>query len=372
MRPTLGGRTLVALGAAVAAALMGWALVQDGRGRGAGGPVPDAMLPLGVVGDSDSAAYQNHVHFPTSGPQTPGGDYHAVTLQWPEVLARMRSDEVSLGAWGVWGLPRGLSMGRVRDALGLAWRGPRAMTHRHNFAWASGCESLNEGAWRQVPRLVDLMDEQPAAWRRGAVVMRIGINNFGKLEDLEALSRDADDPGVRARMDTCVDHLRRAVAAVHAHHPDTHVVLVGIFNNVHWAPYHDRWQDPVALRRIEAGLDHFDNALRAMARAGPRMSFFDDRAWFAREWGGRDPDTGRPAYRSVDLGAGLRVSNSAGDSPDHAVLGNQHAGLAWNALWTAALVEHLRTEASLPLAPSGPDEAARFVRDLLAAYPIRH
>jgi hypothetical protein len=364
-RPLSGRWLAAALGAAALAVALALVLAQDGRGRGAGGPLPETLMPLGVVGDSDSAASHDHVHFPTSGPQAPGGAYHPVTLQWPEVLARLRPDELSLGAWGVWGLPRLLSLGRLRDALGLPWRGPRAMTHRHNLAWASGCADLNEGGWRQVPRLVDLMDEQPGAWRRGAVVIRIGVNTFGKADDLDALARDPADPGVRARMDGCIAQLQRAVAGIRARHPDTRIVLVGIFNNAHWVPYHDRWHDPQALRRIDAGLDHFDNALRALARADARTSFFDDRAWFAQVWGGRDPATGRPAYRPVEVAPGVVVTQTAGDSPDHAVLANEHAGLAWNVLWSAALIEHLRTQAGLPLAPSGPAEAARFVTDLL-------
>ena len=43
------------------------------------------------------------------------------------------------------------------------------------------------------------------------------------------------------------------------------------------------------------------------------------------------------------------VSNSFGDSPDHAVLANLHAGLVWNTLWTQALVELVRTQFDLPV-----------------------
>jgi hypothetical protein len=256
---------------------------------------------------------------------------------------------VDLGEWAVWGVPRWASVARVRDALQLPWRGPRRETHQNNLAWASGCESLTTGPWRQAQRLVDVMDEHPKRWASGVVVIRSGVNNFGKEDDLAALAADPDDPAVTSRMAECVEQYRAAVALIHERHPDTRIVLVGIFNNADWVPYLSRWQSGLEQANLNRGLDHFDSALRSMALEDPRLAFFDDRAWFAQHWGGRDAETGRPNYRSVRIGEVMSVSNTAGDHPENATLGNLHAGLVWNLLWSQDLVQLVRTRFSTPI-----------------------
>ena len=66
------------------------------------------------------------------------------------------------------------------------------------------------------------------------------------------------------------------------------------------------------------------NVLVVVAAADARIAFFDDRAWFAQRWGGRDGE-GQPAYRSLAFGPGLVVTLSQGDAPQHAVLADGHA-----------------------------------------------
>lgn len=323
------------------------------RGRVAAG-----HIPVGILGDSDSQSYQGRPPLGLSR-EAAGGRYHASTLQWPEVLARSHGKQLDLGEWAFWGVPRMLSMARVRDGLGLRWRAPRKEDYRHNLAWPSGCSALHEGPLRQAQRLVDIMDEDPAAWERGVVVIRSGVNDIGK-QALDALAVDAEDAGVRGLVDTCLRHIGQAVAVIRERHPGVAIVVVGIFNNVHWVPYHDKFQSPQALANIDTGLDRFDGGLRAMARSQSRVVFFDDRAWFARHWGGRDAG-GKPAYRTVRLGDGLNVTNTAGDAPTNAVLANQHAGLVWNTLWAQALVELLRTELKMPVEAMTNADVASFV-----------
>lgn len=344
------------------------ALSQDGRRRGEPRSMTGGKVPMGMLGDSDTAAYQDHVSF-ALGSRQPGGVFHAITFQWPEVLARVRAQQVDVGPWAIWGVPPWLSIARVRDGLGLAWRGPQRETHQHNLAWASGCNDLNEGAWRQTPRLMDVMDEQPQAWKRGVVVIRIGVNNFGKEADLAALVANPNDPKVRSAMDKCVDAIGQSVHAIHSAQPQVRIVLVGIFNNADWGPYQDKWTSSQAQKNLNQGLDYFDNALRSMAGADPRLAFFDDRAWFASHWGGRDPKTGQPDYRVVRLANGLEVTNTAGDSPNHAVLANLHAGLVWNVMWTQALIDLLKARFGLELTAITNDEVAAFVSARLREVP---
>jgi hypothetical protein len=327
------------------------------------GPAREAKVPIGILGDSDSQSYQGTIPF-TAGSEPAGGAFHAQTLQWPEVLARLRGPQVDLGEWGAWGVPRWLSMARLRDGLGLRWRGPRKEDYRHNLAWPSGCNDLNQGGWRQTQRLVDIMDEAPDWWRRGVVVVRIGVNDFGK-EPLDLLARDAQSPEAQQIIQRCVGQIAGAVSIIRERHPSTRIVLVGIFNNAHWPEYFGKFTTPEALRHIDAGLDHFDAELRKLARAQPGLAFFDDRAWFGRHWGGRDAD-GRLAYKTVAIGDRLRVTNTAGDAPTNSVLANGHAGLVWNVLWVQALVDHLRADWQLPVDAVTDRDVQTFIEATLA------
>ncbi len=344
------------------------ALSQDGLRHGEVRQIGVDKMPVGVLGDSDSAAYQDHHSFPMGSSQ-PGGAFHAITFQWPEVLARMREKQVDLGPWALWGVPQWLSMARLRDGLGLSWRGPRRETHQHNMAWASGCNDLNHGAWRQTPRLIDVMNEQPGRWNNGVVIIRMGVNNFGREADLEALVADPNDAAVLGEMTKCVEAINQSVRAIHQAHPQVRIVLVGIFNNADWSPYQEKWTSAQAQKNLNQGLDHFDNALRQIAVADSRLAFFDDRAWFARHWGGRNPHTGQADYRVVRISNGLEVRNTAGDSPDHAVLGNLHAGLVWNVLWTKELIELLNQRFGFGVEPLTSVEVASFVSERLREAP---
>jgi hypothetical protein len=339
-------------------------LRQDGRRKGEMRQFDEGRVLLGVLGDSDSAAYQDHVSFPSSGDQ-PGGAFHSITLQWPEAMARLRPSQVDLGEWAVWGVPRWASIARVRDGLRLPWRGPRHETHQNNLAWASGCESLTHGPWRQAQRLVDVMDEQPKRWASGVVVIRSGVNSFGKDTDLAALAADPEDPAVTSRMLECVEQYRAAVKLIHERHPATRIVLVGIFNNADWVPYLPRWQSRNEQANLNRGLDHFDSALQSMAQADPRLAFFDDRAWFARHWGQRDSETGLPDYKAVQIGDVMSVTNTAGDNPENAVLANLHAGLVWNLLWSQELVQLVRTRFGIRIDEVSDDEMADYLKTAL-------
>ena len=303
-------------------------------------------LRLGVVGDSDSHAYHDSLHFDGSRGHR-GGEYHASTLQWTEALQRLRGRWIDQGAWARHGLPGGV--GVLAAWLDLPARAPAKEDFEYNFAVSGArCESLMGGE-RQLPQLVRLMDEAPAQWRGGVVLVRIGVNSFGQRDSLERLAHDPRDRALSDEIDACIGAVRGAVAYLHRHHPATRVVLVGIFDNSNIGDDAATDRPPRALANIAAALDRYDDALRAMAAADARIAFFDDRAWFAGLWGGRTP-AGAPAYRDLPIGGRFRVANSQGDAPVNAVLADGHAGTAWNALWASALVDLLnrRFDAGIP------------------------
>ncbi|MGY1409745.1 hypothetical protein ACW5EG_09240 [Luteimonas sp. A611] len=294
-----------------------------------------ARIRLAVVGDSDSHSYHDRLRF-SGNDGARGGAHHATTWQWTEALQRLRSGWIDQGEWAHHGSPGAIA--RAAGWVGLSARAPEKEDFRYNFAVSGArCESLMGGE-RQVPQLVGLMDEEPDAWRSGVVVIRIGVNSFGQSDSLERLATNPDDPELSGTITRCISAMREAVHHVHHSHPHTRVVLVGIFDNSNIGDAALAPRAPAALRNIATALDRYDDALRAMAVRDSRIAFFDDRAWFAALWGSRGPD-GRPRYRDVNIGGRMRVSNTQGDAPSHAVLADGHAGSAWNALWARALVD---------------------------------
>lgn len=342
------GRLLLALPLAAV-------LASSGCDSGSVPPPDHDLVPVGVLGDSDSHSYGDSVYI--GGPTARGGPYRGATLQWTEIWAKLRPDEVTLGPWGEWGT-RG-AVASMRRAFGLHGRSPPKRDFRFNMAVSGArCDALGQGMSRQVQPLVELMDRDPEWWSRGLVVIRIGVNSFGQPPHLDALARGDSLPA----MAECAGFIRDAVAQIRAGHPRTGIALVGIFNNVHWARVTDRWQDSLSLRRISTALDAFDSTLVAMADADPAIAFHDDRAWMASLWGGRG-EGGAPAYRSYLLEGGPAITNTVGDEPSNIVVADGHLGTAANALWLRSLIELVDAELGYDLTPITDQEIMGLIED---------
>ncbi|HJV96314.1 MAG TPA: SGNH/GDSL hydrolase family protein, partial [Albitalea sp.] len=233
----------------------------------------------------------------------------------------------------------------------------------------TGCDSLMGYTGRQAPRLVAAMNLDPARWRRGIVVIRIGINDLGSIEVLDALARDPADPGVRARADACLTQIGAAVALIHGAHPMTRIVLVGVLSNADDPSNFERWRSGPAYQNIRQGLRYFDQGLARMAAGDKRLAFFDDSAWFEARWGGRDAQ-GLPAYKTLLLGPQhIPVTMTPGDHPSHAVTEDLHAGVVWTTLWAQSLVQLMNSAFDAGITPISDDEVAAFLTPALQLPP---
>lgn len=315
-------------------------------------------IPMAVIGDSNSLSYQDRL---SHAPQDRGGVYRERTLQWGEVIDRLRGGQIDQGPWET----SGVSNPRLRwmDILGLPiTRAPRKEDFRYNFANnAADCEQLLVTRKRQIPRLVKMMDEDPKRWQHGVVVIRIGLPSLESLMGIQAATPGA--PAVQLPLQSCMARFRESVALIRRNHPQTHIVLVGSFEESNDTTLLDRWQSGREIANIGLLFDAFDDGLRAIVANDPNASFFDDRAWFRERWGSRDAQ-GRPAYKTVAIGPTLRVTNTMGDEPSHALLSDDHAGLVWNVLWAQAMVRHLHEVAKMPVTPISDAEVERLVRSL--------
>lgn len=336
------------------------------------GPSPSAhRVPMAVLGDSDSHAYQDRITFPDGGAER-GGLQRATTLQWTEVLARLRGDEIDAGGWGEWGL-------RGRWATPLGWlgvdrRSPRKEDHEFNYAWSGArCADLVEGPGRQAPRLAARVAVQPEAWRTGVVVVRIGINDLGTGEALDAFAREGDSDANRRRVDACLASIDFALRQLADVQPELRILLVGVLDNVDWPRRSGEYTDPVERQRIAAMLDRFDAGLRVIAAASPNRAFFDDRAFYRGLVGARAAD-GRPAYRAIAVrdGGGAVAWSTAfgeGDGLEHLYLADGHAGTVLNAHWAQAFVAAIEDEFGAALTPISDAERDAFLIELSKADP---
>ena len=328
------------------------------RGSARDPTLETSSTPIAVLGDSDSQSYHDRVWLPDRA-AVRGGAFNAATLQWTEVLAKLRPKQIDLGPWGVWGSRS--SAVRIMEWFGISGRAPRKEDFRYNFALGGAkTAGLMQGLWRQAPRLVALMDEDPIRWRKGIVVIRIGVNDFGHADNLDQLALNPNAPAVQAIMVECVGYIRAAVALIHERHSQTRIVLVGMGNNADSPENFEKWRSTAELANICGGLEHFNRALQDMAALDSRLTFFDDLAWTTAQWGTRDSE-GLPAYRTVTIGDKIRLTNSSGDAPDNAVLADGHAGVVWNTLWAKAFVDCVATAFDLPIQPISTEEITHFL-----------
>lgn len=359
-------------GAGASMAMAQEGTVSGGTVQGSEGPRGEAMssfsgkaplrpkMRLAVLGDSDSHAFHDAVSLHAGTARARGGKHQASTWQWTEVLAQLRPREIDQGPFGEVGSNGAVAYLR-RNMLGTVLRN-RKEDFRYNFAISgAGCSALNARGSGQVPALLDEMARDPRGWQAqpAVVVIRIGINDLGKREDLEAFAADAGGEAGVARAQVCADAVAEAVKTLKSRHPSLNIILVGVLNNVDWPPIHARFQNPAEQAAIARVLDHYDGRLQQIAQATAGVEFFDDRAFFRQHFGARDA-AGKPAYKRVSLGGKRAVSVTQGDEPYNAVIGDGHAGTVWNGLWAAAMVERFNRLPGVDIPPISGIEVARI------------
>ena len=321
---------------------------------------PAQAIPLAVLGDSDSHSYQDALYPAGSGRSS---EFRERTFSWVESLARLRGSELDPGPWLTWGNNRYIAF--ATQLLGLpVGRAPRKQDYLYNFAYYGAiCDDLMGRRMRQAPSLAALMAKEPARWQHGVVVIRMGLNDWQGMLDLQA--RDPQAAELDAAIAHCRDRIGAAMALLRQQQPGLRFMVVGIGNEIDDPSQFERFRSAEETGNTAAALARFNGALRTLAEQTPGAAFFDQDAWFRRLWGSRTPD-GLPIYRTVTVGGGFEVSNAAaGDDPHNALLDDHHAGTVWNALWAQSLVARLREAFGLPLTPVSDEELWRYLQPLV-------
>lgn len=327
----------------------------------AGTPADGArLMRLGVIGDSDSHAYQDSVTFAPGSPER-GGPHRTVTLQWTEVLQRVRGGALDQGAWGTYG--RSGRIVRLAGMVGVHLRTPRKQDHEYNVSYSGARCAHVEGPRGQLAQLLRMVRADSAAWRDGVMVIRIGINDIGRREVLDDIARGGLRDAHLALTDACTRTIVGAADSLLAAEPTLRVVLVGIADNTNWPPNFDASWGAAAVRDIRALQDRYDAALRAHAERTPRVAFLEDRGWLTPLLGGRGDD-GVVVARTFDV-AGRTVTLSKGDDPSHAYVADGHAGTIVNTLFAQRLVQAMAERLGAAVPPLPDAERDAFLRTLL-------
>lgn len=326
------------------------------------GPAATSPIPLAVLGDSDAHSYQDTVSFP---PGKRFGAFQALTFQWPEVLARLRPQRFDLGEWGVRGTRR--SVAEAMDWVGLGGRFPRKQDYLHNLAFSGAtCDSLMGYNGRLARRAVAQMDRQPDAWRRGIVVIDLGVNDFGHADSLDLLAQDPAHVQVQAKIAHCLGAIKSAIALIHKSHPATRIVVAGTLGDVPDPSMIEHWRSARAISNVLAGLDVFNRGLMAIAQSDARIAYADMPRWFTAHWGGRD-ERGEPKPKTVLIGGRFAVTWSAGDDPKNVLTADEHPGVVWNALWAQELVDIMNAKFNAGIKPITDEDVAEFLQPAIAA-----
>jgi len=202
-----------------------------------------------------------------------------------------------------------------------------------------------------------LMDQDTAAWASGVVTIRIGINSVGSYGSLARFALSGLTSETQQEASDCAAYVRESVKLIRANHPTTRIVLIGILNDSDFVPWIANWQKPQQLQNIAMVLDAYDAILKQLAAADPNILFWDDRAWFAKYFGGRD-STGAPRYHGTQLSGATPITYTQGDAPTNAILADGHAGTVWNGLWARDLLEALNHRFGYAFTPPTPAEIA--------------
>ena len=128
------------------------------------------------------------------------------------------------------------------------------------------CDDLIQG--QMVHQLLALMDQAPERWRKGVVVIRIGVNDVS-TNRLDHVGPQWTRTGPDGQGRQLCQPLQAGSVDDSGAAPATRIVLVGLFDNSHWAPLTSQWQDAESMRQIAMGLKAFNGPLRQLAASHP-------------------------------------------------------------------------------------------------------
>jgi hypothetical protein len=196
----------------------------------------------------------------------------------------------------------------------------------------------------------------------------MGGNDIGNLPMLKLMANDPTAPAVKERSANCVERIQETIHLLRAVQPSLRFVIASPTSDNDDPHNFALWRSAREQANLAQGFSYLQNALRAMAAPDAAFHYIDDAQWLRNRWGARDA-SGKPDYKTVRIGDALEVTNTAGDDPRNAILDDDHAGLAFNALYAQFLVDELNSAWKLDLPPISEGELSKFLKTVLHAKP---
>ncbi len=305
------------------------------------------LLSIAVLGDSDSHSYRDKYDN-----KARGGNYHSVTFNWPALWDRFRSDEINLGAYGVWGSEARIA--KVKYWLGLSGRTPKKLDFEYNYAYSGArCRSLLKTWPYQARSFMEQLKKHPKQWDNGLVIIRIGVNDLGQEEEMDRWAQTGLDKFARDAVAECVGHIVQATNQILEVHASVRVALIGICRDYNITTTFENWPHQQQVINIEEVLNHFDESLMNYAKGSDRVDYLNDYQWLVDRFGSRLTNTLR--FKTT-LANKLTITNDKGDHPSHLVLKDNHAGTVYNGLWLNNMISQLDQIYKLNLTPLTEEE----------------
>jgi len=319
-------------------------------------------MPVAILGDSDSHSYRDQVN----GIER-GGEFHLVTHNWPGIWVQLRGSEVFLGDCFRFGTR--MQFARLLEWFGLSTRSPRKMDFEFNYS-VSGlkCESLTSAWPFQGFWLLSEIDRDAEFWKRGLVIIRIGVNDLGQRDHLERWAQTGLDQYATERVAQCVNAISGITTRL-LERTSVKVAIVGIAHDYNWPDSFELWQFDPHILNISEVLGEFDERLAQLADESARVAFIDDIMWFRRRFGDRRTGDLRFEFSLSDT---IQIRNAQGDHPYNLILEDGHAGTVGNALWLASLVDGLNREFGLGLTSIRDEEIVGLIDQVTLGAEMRN
>lgn len=300
---------------------------------------PQIGRVIAVLGDSDSHSYRD-----SESNSKRGGEFHHVAFQWTEIWNSLRADEVNLGPVGVWGTR--VKVARLRRMIGLESRPFKKNDFRYNYS-ASGarCSSLYDRYPFQATSLLDLMNLESGAFDDALVIIRIGINDFGQTEHLQAWSEDGMQGLGKVKVDYCIDQIQKAVSDILATSATVMIALVDVSHDYNSSSFSADLFSKGDVENFLSVLNHFEQGLKGIA-TDSRVAYVDDVSSQRAHWG----DRYRGNFRRESFLGGINpIVNGNGDEPFHRTLMDGHASTINNGIWLQYAIHSLNGQLGVGL-----------------------
>lgn len=300
----------------------------------------NSLVPIAVLGDSDSHSYRDSYDN-----KERGGQYHAYSYNWIELWSRLAKNEINPGQWGTWG--NHYRVARIKNLLMLKSRSPKKLDYEYNYAVSGlSCRSLLNDWPYQGKWLLNEIRSNTDYWNNGIVIIKIGYNDIGKTSDLKQWKKTGLSTESSTLVSNCTDSIMAMSDSILAISPSVKISIAGVARTYNFMDEWDERLDEKSIQNIEEVLSGFDSRLEKYASDRTRVAYIDDHFWFNNIFGSQESNDLKPG---VEFSQDIELINASGDEPVNMLLADHHTGTLYNGLWINHLITEINRQLNMTL-----------------------